>query len=132
MNARTDLKARLLIGLVVTALSAVSCAGSNKLAQQSEKAYGEGNLDKAYQKAARALRKEPDNRRARMAMSQAASRLRDERETEIRGMAAQDTIAAAKRALVMDSFRAELLEYRVVLPPPPEFDRDQALSRAGA
>src|SRR5205085_12702682 len=82
--------------------------------------------------AARALRKEPENRRARMAMTQAASQLRDERETEIRGMAAQDTIAAARRALAMDSFRAELLEYRVVLPPHPDFDRDERSIRAGA
>jgi hypothetical protein len=132
MNARESFRSRLLAGLVVTALCALSCAGPNKLAQQSEKAYGEGNLEKAYQKAARALRKEPDNRRARLAMTQAASQLRDERETEIRGMAAQDTIAAAKRCLAMDTFRAELLEYRVVLPPHPDFDRDETLIRSGA
>lgn len=132
MNARRGFRSRLLAGLVVAALSALSCAGPNKLAQQSEKAYGEGDLEKAYQKAARALRKEPENRRARTAMTQAASRLRDEREAEIRGMAAQDTIAAAKRCLAMDSFRAELLEYRVVLDPHPDFDRDEAQIRAGA
>ena len=132
MSARTAFQSRLLIGLLMTSLSALSCAGSNKLAQQSEKAYGEGNLEKAYQKAARALRKEPDNRRARLAMTQAASRLRDERETEIRGMAAQDTLAAAKRSLAMDAFRAELLEYRVVLPPHPDFDREDAMIRTGA
>src|SRR5436853_683732 len=132
MNARTGLKTRLLIGLVVSALSVVSCAGSNKLAQQSEKAYGEGNLEKAYQKAARALRKEPENRRARAAMTQAAARLLDERETEIRGMAARDTLAAARRSLALDSFRAELIEYRIILPPDPAFDRDEAAIREGA
>jgi hypothetical protein len=113
-------------------LSALSCAGSNKLAQQSEKAYGEGNPEKAYQKAARALRKEPENRRARAAMTQAAGRLLAEREAEIRGMAARDTLAAAKRSLALDAFRDELMEYRIILPPDPDFDRDEAMIREGA
>jgi hypothetical protein len=122
----------LVITTLCIAFSALSCAGPNKLAQQSEKEYSEGNLEKAYQKAARALRKEPENRRARAAMTQAASQLRDEREQEIRGMAAQDTVAAARRCLAMESFRAELLEYRVILPPHPEFDRDEAMIRSAA
>jgi hypothetical protein len=132
MNDRTGFQSRLLVGLLVAALSAISCAGSDKLAKQSEQAYGEGNLEKAYQKAARALRKEPGNPRARAAMTMAAGRLMDERETEIRGIAARDTVAAAKRSLALDAFRDELLGYRVILPPDPDFDRDEAAIRTGA
>ena len=132
MNDRTGFTSRLIAVLVVAGSLALSCAGPNKLAQQSEKAYGEGNLEKAYQKAARALKKEPENRRARAAMTQAAARLMVERETEIRGMAARDTVAAAKRSLALDTFRDELTQYRIVLPPDPDFDRDEAAIRAGA
>ena len=65
MNDRIGFRSRLFVGLVVAGSLALSCAGPNKLAQQSEKAYGQGELEKAYQKAARALRKDPENRRAR-------------------------------------------------------------------
>src|SRR5262249_15507456 len=125
-------RAGLLAGILASGALTLSCAGPNKLAQQSEKAYGEGDLEKAYQKAARALRKEPENRPARAAMTQAAARLMAERQTEIRGMAAQDTVAAAKRSLALDGFREELIEYRIVLPRDPDFDRDEAVIRAGA
>jgi tetratricopeptide (TPR) repeat protein len=124
--------ARLGVGLVIAATLALSCAGPNKLAQQSEKAYSQGELEKAYQKAARALRKDPENRRARAAMTQAASQLMTERETEIRGIAARDTVAAAKRALALDQFQEELTNFRIVLPPDPEFARDEAAIRHGA
>ena len=132
MNERMKFQSRLVVGVLVLAFSALSCAGPEKLTKQSEKAYSEGNLEKAYQKAARALRKEPTNRGARAAMTQAAAQLMNEREAEIRGMAARDTVAAAKRSLDLDSFRAELMGYRVILPPDPDFDRDEAMIRAGA
>jgi hypothetical protein len=111
---------------------ALSCAGPNKLAQQSEKAYGQGEVEKAYQKAARALRKEPENRRALLAMSRAAEKIMEERMAEIRGLAALDTVAAAKRSLNLDSFRQELVGYRVILAPDSSFDRDEAAIRHGA
>ncbi len=132
MNDRFGLKARLLVGVLVAGTLALSCAGSNKLAQQSEKAYGQGELDKAYQKAARALRKDPENQRARAAMTQVATRLVDERETEIRRLAARDTLAAANRSLELGKFQDELAAYRIVLPPDPAFDRDDAAIRHGA
>ncbi len=132
MNERVKFQSRLVVGVLMLAISALSCAGPEKLTKQSEKAYSEGNLEKAYQKAARALRKEPTNRHARAAMTQAAAQLMNERETEIRGMAARDTVAAAKRSLDLDSFRAELMGYRVILPPDPDFDRDEAMIRTGA
>ena len=132
MNDRRVFRSRLFVVLLITASFALSCAGPNKLAQQSEKAYGKGEVEKAYQKAARALRKEPENRRARAAMTQAATRLMDERRVEIRGLAASDTVAAAKRSLALDSFRGELTQYRIVLAPDPEFDRDEDAIRLAA
>ena len=132
MNDRRGFRTGLFLGLMVTAALTLSCAGPNKLAQQSEKAYSKGEVEKAYQKAARALRKEPENRRARAAMTQAAAQLMREREVEIRGLAARDTVAAGKRSLALDDFRNELLQYRIVLPPDPDFDRDEAQIRLAA
>ena len=79
MNERVKFQSRLVVGVLMLAISALSCAGPEKLTKQSEKAYSEGNLEKAYQKAARALRKEPTNRHARAAMTQAAAQLMNER-----------------------------------------------------
>ncbi|HYQ96024.1 MAG TPA: hypothetical protein VER38_03350, partial [Candidatus Eisenbacteria bacterium] len=132
MNVSTASRSRFFVGLVVAGSLALSCAGPNKLAQQSEQAYGKGELEKAYQKAARALRKEPENRRARAAMTRVAAKLMGEHEAEIRGLAVRDTVAAARRSLALDSFRAELTEYRIILAADPEFDRDEAAIRLGA
>ena len=132
MNDRNGIRSGLFVALLISCSLALSCAGPNKLAQQSEKAYGKGEVEKAYQKAARALRKEPDNRRARAAMTQAATRLMDEREAEIRGLAVRDTVAGARRSVALDAFRTELTEYRIVLPADPDFDRDEAAIRLAA
>ena len=132
MNVPRAFRSRCYVGLVVVAWLAVSCAGPNKLAEQSEKAYGKGELEKAYKKAARALQKDPENRRARAAMTQVAARLLDERQTEVRGLAIRDTVAAANRALALDAFRTELTDYRIILPADPEFDRDETQILIGA
>ncbi len=132
MNNRIGFKSRLFVGVVLAGSLALSCAGPNKLAQQSEKAYSQGELEKAYQKAAHALRKDPENQRARAAMTQVSTRLMNERTVEIRGLAARDTVAAAKRSLELDRFRDELAGYHIVLPPDPDFDRDEAAIRLGA
>jgi hypothetical protein len=132
MSHRIGFRARLLLGVLVAGTLALSCAGSSKLAQQSDKAYSQGELGKAYQKAARALRKDPENQQARAAMTRVATRLVEERVAEIRGLAARDTVAAANRSLELDKFRDELAGYRIVLPPDPAFDRDDAAIRRGA
>src|SRR2546422_10190094 len=99
MNDRTFSKLHLFVGPMIAAWVVLSCAGPNKLAQQSEKAYSQGEVEKAYQKAAHALRKDPENRRARTAMAQAAAKIMEERKAEILGIAARDTVGAARRSL---------------------------------
>jgi len=37
-------------------------------------------------------------------MTQAAAKLMDERDVEIRGLAARDTVASARRSLALDKF----------------------------
>jgi tetratricopeptide (TPR) repeat protein len=122
---------RYIVPLLIASLG-LSCAGPNKLAQQSEKAYQAGEVEKAYQKAAKALRKEPNNERARSAMTQAATRIMDGRKSEIRRLAVGDTVAAAQTALALEPFRRQLSDYRVILSPDPAFERDESAIRLGA
>lgn len=132
MYHREGFTARHLVAPVLVACLALSCAGPNKLAQQSEKAFQSGEVDKAYQKAAKALRKDPNNARARSAMTQAAERIMEDRKAEIRRLAVGDTVAAAKTSLALEPFRRELSDYRVTLPPDPAFEREESTIRLGA
>lgn len=132
MNHRAGFSAQLFTAPILLAALALSCAGPNKLAQQSEKAFTAGDVEKAYQKAAKALRKDPNNERARTAMTQAAARIMDNRKTEIHRLAVGDTVAAANRLLALEPFRRELSDYRVPLPPDPAFEREESAIRLGA
>src|SRR2546423_14755774 len=85
MNDRRGFRTGLFLGLMVTAALTLSCAGPNKLAQQSEKAYSKGEVEKAFQKEARALRKEPENRRAGGGLTQGGDSAYGGREVALRG-----------------------------------------------
>jgi len=119
-------------GLALVLVLAASCAGPNKLAQQSEKAYRSGDVEKAYDKAAKAVRKDPENVKARAALTQAAARLYDIRKSEIHALAASDTVAAADRLEALDRFRDEVSGYRIPLPPDSAFAREERAIRSGA
>ncbi len=127
MNRRRPIQAAILIALTV-----LSCAGPNKLAQQSEEAFQKGQPQKALEKAARALDKEPGNERALRAMTAAATALIDQRKSEIRSLAASDTVAAAWRVLSLEEFRGELSRYHAGVPADTDFDRKQREIREGA
>jgi TolB-like protein len=121
------------VALALTAALGVSCAGPKKLTEQSEKALAQGEVDRAYDKARSALRKAPDNERARQALAAAADRKIVAIKERIRAVAgAKDTLSAAGHCLEMDSFRREIAEYRVAPPPDPGFDRDAARIRHAA
>jgi len=98
------------------ALALASCAGPNKLAQQSEEAFQKGDTQKAYERAARSLDKEPGNERGLRAITAAATRILDQRMSEIHSLATTDTVAAAWRVLDMDEFRQGLSRYDVAMP----------------
>src|SRR5512144_673156 len=110
--------------LLVAAAGAASCAGPKKLTEQSEKALAEGEVERAYEKARSALKKAPDNERARQALAAAAERKMDAMKERVRAVAgARDTVAAGGYCLDIDSFRREIAEYRVSPRPDPAFDR---------
>ena len=56
MNHPFGFRSRLFAVLVAASSLALSCAGPNKLAQQSEKAYGQGDLEEVFLKLARESR----------------------------------------------------------------------------
>jgi len=114
------------------ALAAASCAGPNKLAERSEKALAAGESQKAYEKARSALKKDPENERARRAMSAAAERLAAGRKERMLAVARYDTLDAARQSINFDVFRRELADYRITLETDPEFERAEGTIREGA
>ena len=118
--------------LLALALAFASCAGPNKLAQQSEEAFRNGETEKAYEKAARSLEKQPGNERGLRAMTAAATRMLDRRMEEIHNLAARDTVAAAWRVLDLEDFHQGLARYNVAMPVNAEFNAEARAIRSGA
>lgn len=108
-------RARHLLIAVATLLLA-GCASSTRLAQQSDEALARGDLRTAYEKARRALDKEPANTAARGAFANAATQLADDFKGRVLRLAEVDTIAAARMALDFRGMRAEFSRYPVALP----------------
>jgi TolB-like protein len=134
MAGRTAVRTALLLTVLgAAAVLAASCAGPKKLTEQSEKALAEGEVDRAYEKARSALRKAPDNERARRALGAAAERKMTAMKGRVRAVAgARDTVAAAGYCLDIDEFRREIAEYSVAPKPDPAFDREGAAIRHAA
>ena len=119
--------------IALLAFAVVACAGPDKLARQSEEQLAEGHVQKAYEKARKALDKEPGNERARAAMTQAASQLFSGYRDRILGLAAAgDTLSAAHRCLQLDGFRRELADHRVQAPGDSAFGAQEARIRTAA
>src|SRR5262245_50187802 len=111
----------------------VSCAGPAKLAHQSERALREGDLQKAYDLARRAVDKDPEHAGARTAMTAAAAQLADGSKARVLQLAGGDTLAAARAALDFRDFRGELTRYQVELPQDPGyFQREDAIVEGAA
>ena len=132
--ARASVRAAaLFVAAALVALGPLSCAGSKKLTEQSEKALAQGEVDRAYGKARSALRKDPENERARDALRSAAERKAAGMKERVRAVAtATDTVAAARYCLDLDAFRRELAEYRVMPTADPAFDREASTLRHAA
>ena len=103
------------IAVLATALL-LSCASSEQLARRSQNELSQGQADKAYQTAIVALKHQPENREARAALVAAATELQQRREDRVRALAVSDTVAAAREALALHSFRAEVLRLGGPLP----------------
>jgi hypothetical protein len=131
---RSSIQKRVLAArFAVLALLAVACAGPDKLARQSQEELSRGHTEKAYQKARKALDKEPGNEQARAAMTQAAVQLFSGYRERILGLAANgDTLSAAHRCLQLDGFRRELADHRVPAPADSTFHSQESRIRLAA
>ncbi len=129
MNAPARLGAALLLAGCVA-----SCAGPSKLTGQSERSLARGETERAYEKAAEALRKDPEYEPARRALRAAATVKAGAGAERIAALAAaSDTVAAGRAILDLDAFRAELAGYRVTLAPDSALaGRERTIRRAAA
>jgi hypothetical protein len=123
--------ARVSILLTLTAVLG-SCASPAKLAKRSEEAFGQGEYQKAYENARSALKKDPENERARRAMAAAADRLIQGRKEGILAVARYDTIGAARQCVDLTSFDRELADYRITPADDPDFEATGQLLRRSA
>jgi hypothetical protein len=105
---RSKAAAALLLALV-TCL--VSCASPARLARQSDEALAHGDLAKAYDKALRAIDKDPQNAAAREAYDAASLRVGADYRSRVLAAAVSDTLAAADLALEYRDFRLEVAHH---------------------
>lgn len=113
-------------------LLALSCASANKLADRSARELAAGNPREAYDKARRAIEKEPGNPAARDAMLAAATWIVDDWKPRILNVAAVDTIAAARQVIELADFRDQVARYAIRIPPDTAFAADERALRMGA
>src|SRR5438477_10503629 len=128
----TRARARLALPLICL-LALASCAGPEKLSQQGDKELAQGNARKAYDKAKKALQKDPGNTHAAQLMTSAAKQLVEGRRKDILERASlSDTLLAGRRALELEAFRRELAGFQVTLPPDTSFEHHEHLIRRAA
>jgi hypothetical protein len=121
------------VSLLLLSALAASCAGPAQLAKQSERALREGDLVKAYDLASRGVEKDPGNAAARSALSVAAAQRVDAAKARVLDLAAADTLAAARAALELRDFRAEVQRRSVALPEDPRYAaRENAIVQSAA
>lgn len=117
---------------ILAALVAASCAGPAKLAQQSQEALEKGDLRKAYDRALRAVEKDPQNAAARAAYDQASARVADDYKARVRARAAADSLGAADLALEFRSFRGSVAAHGTALRADDAYEGDERRILAAA
>lgn len=124
---------RLAVVPIVLALLLVSCAGPSQLARLSEHELKAGEVQRAYDYARRGVARDPGNQAARRAMTAAATAIVAQHRAAILDLvAAGDTVAAARRGLVLRDFRAGLGPYRIEAPLDSVFAAQEIAIRDGA
>jgi hypothetical protein len=110
----------------------VGCASSSKLARKSQEQLAEGEVQKAYRTALKAVKKDPYNEAARYALSAAGSSLLAHELQILRGVVQADTVEAAEVAMRMAAIRNETALNGVSLPIDSLAAAEQSAVRAGA
>src|SRR5262249_33259604 len=108
------------------------CAGSSKLARQSELKLASGENGRAWRLATRALDKDPGNARARAAAAAAGNAMAREWEQRIHKIAQSDSIAAAEQVLQLCDFRLGAVKYAGISVSPSWAQEERAYRQAAA
>lgn len=116
-----------LVPLLFAALLLASCAGPEKLARQSDEALARGDVRKAYDRALRAIEKDPMNQPARDAYDAASRRVAADDDARVRALASADSLGAADLVLQARQFRLDVARHGVALDRTPQ---DDALEQA--
>lgn len=111
--------------ICAAALVLASCAGPAKLARQSDEALAKGDLHKAYDKALRAVEKDPQNAAARSAYDAASRRVADDYKARVRALAAADSLGAADLALDFRGFRGTVAAHGTSLLADDAYESDE-------
>jgi hypothetical protein len=98
-----------------------SCASPAKLARQSNEALAKGDLRTAYDRALRAVEKDPQNQDARAAYTAASGRVAVDYRARVVATASADTVQAANLALDYRRFQLEVARHQTALDPAPEY-----------
>lgn len=120
------MKIQRLLLLSCAAFLLASCAGPAKLARQSDEALAKGDLRKAYDRALRAVEKDPQNAAARSAYDAASRRVADDFKGRVRALAAADSLGAADLALEFRGFRGSVAAHGTALAPDDTYESDEA------
>lgn len=92
-------------------LLALGCASADELSRRSQEDLGAGHVQKAYDQAKKALKKDGSNAPARAALSDAGAALTGQRQDQVLALAAAgDTLGAAGEAVRLDDLRREMAE----------------------
>ncbi len=123
---------RVVAGLFALVACIASCASPARLARQSDEALAHGDLSKAYDRALRAVEKDPQNAAGREAYTAAGSRVAADYRGRVLATAALDTLAAADLALAFRDFRLEVARHGSPLESAPEYERAEPILLASA
>lgn len=97
--------------LVPLALLTLSCAAPSELARRGETALSEGDPQRAFDLATKALDRQPGNAQARATAAAAAQAITADWQRRIRAVAAADSVVAAEQVLGLADFRARAARY---------------------
>jgi hypothetical protein len=110
---------------ILAAMVLASCAGSAKLARQSDEALAKGDVRKAYDRALRAIEKDPLNAAARSSYTAASRRVADDYKFRVRALAVEDSLGAAGLALEFRDFRGTVAHNGTLLVPDEAYEADE-------
>lgn len=107
---------RRLFATLALCLSLLGCAGPAKLAKRSQNQLTQGNPEKAYATALKAVRKDREHPEALAALREAGQELLTLDEQRCRAALPHDTLLAADVALTLSERRQEMASFGVIPP----------------